>query len=88
MIAKQALLLEPHLQSILLWLFWRWGVSQTICLGLAQTTILPSSWDYRREPLMPVYFQSLSESLKWPWTVFLPNERIQHPLGATCGTRL
>jgi hypothetical protein len=24
--------LEPHLQSILLWLFWRWGgVSQTIC---------------------------------------------------------
>jgi hypothetical protein len=21
-----ALLLEPHLQSILLWLFWRWGL--------------------------------------------------------------
>jgi hypothetical protein len=25
-----ALLLEPSLQSILLWLFWRWDVSQTI----------------------------------------------------------
>jgi hypothetical protein len=23
---KSALLLEPHLQSILLWLFWRWGL--------------------------------------------------------------
>jgi hypothetical protein len=28
-----ALLLERYLQSILLWLVWRWGVSQTIWLG-------------------------------------------------------
>jgi hypothetical protein len=33
-------LLEPHLQSILLWLFWRLGVSGTICLGWPQAEIL------------------------------------------------
>jgi hypothetical protein len=25
MLAKQMILLEPHLQSIFLWLIWRWG---------------------------------------------------------------
>jgi hypothetical protein len=38
--------LEPHLQSILLLLFfWRWGgeVLQTICLGWLQNSILPVS---------------------------------------------
>jgi hypothetical protein len=38
-----ALPLEPHLQSILFWLFWRWGVSRTICPGWPQTMILPIS---------------------------------------------
>jgi hypothetical protein len=27
------LLLEPHLQSILLWWFWRWDLERTICPG-------------------------------------------------------
>jgi hypothetical protein len=52
-----SLLLEPLLQSILLWLFWRWGLKK--CLpGLASNhdspdSIIPSSWDYRHEPWMP-----------------------------------
>jgi hypothetical protein len=33
---------EPHLQSIFLWLIWRW-VLQTIYSGLPRTTILPIS---------------------------------------------
>jgi hypothetical protein len=33
------LLLEPHLQSILLWLFWRWGVSQSICPSWPEAVI-------------------------------------------------
>jgi hypothetical protein len=39
------LLLEPRLQSVLLWLFWRCG-SQTVCPGWPQTTILliSASW--------------------------------------------
>jgi hypothetical protein len=36
------LLLEPHLQSILLWLFWRWG-SPALFQGWPQTSILPIS---------------------------------------------
>jgi hypothetical protein len=37
--------LELYLQSILLWLFWRWrwGVSWTICSGWPWTKILPIS---------------------------------------------
>jgi hypothetical protein len=31
--------LKPYLQSILLWLFWRW-VSETICWSWPQTAIL------------------------------------------------
>jgi hypothetical protein len=27
------LLLEPYLQSILLWLFWRWGLSELFALA-------------------------------------------------------
>jgi hypothetical protein len=34
-----ALPLEPHLQSILLWLFWRWGF-RSICSGWPWTVIL------------------------------------------------
>jgi hypothetical protein len=52
-----ALLLEPHLQSILLWLFLRWGLVSYLP-ELASNHdppdfSLPSSWDYRREPLVP-----------------------------------
>jgi hypothetical protein len=50
----------------LLWLFWRWGVSQT----MSQSVILPhlsltSSWNYRRElPAPPLWdiFESLEMS--------------------------
>jgi hypothetical protein len=43
-------MLEPHLQSILLWLFfWRWDF-ESYLLGLALK--LPSSLDYRCEPLV------------------------------------
>jgi hypothetical protein len=34
--------LEPHLQSILLWLFWRWGLSKHL-LGWAGTGIMSIS---------------------------------------------
>jgi hypothetical protein len=37
-----SLLHDPHLQSILLWLFWRWNL-ETVCLGWPQTLILPIS---------------------------------------------
>jgi hypothetical protein len=50
---ESALPLEPHLQSILLWLFWN-GVSQTISLGWPQTISASQvSRDYRCEPLVP-----------------------------------
>jgi hypothetical protein len=38
-----ALLLEPHLQPILFWLFWRWGSRETICPGWPQIMILQNS---------------------------------------------
>jgi hypothetical protein len=46
--------LEPHLQSILLWLFWRWGLENYLHgLALNHDLLflrLPSSWDYKHEP--------------------------------------
>jgi hypothetical protein len=49
-----AVLLEPHLQSILLWLFWRWGLEDFFAwagpLNYDPPNLsLPSSWDCRRE---------------------------------------
>jgi hypothetical protein len=48
------LLLELHLQSIFLWLFWRWSLAIYLpWLGLHHDTpdlSLPSSLDYRHEP--------------------------------------
>jgi hypothetical protein len=35
------LLLEPHLQSILLWLFWRWGLKNYLA-GLASNVQTPN----------------------------------------------
>jgi hypothetical protein len=52
-----ALLLEPQPQTILVWLFWRWGL--VIYLpGLASSCNPPSlsllsSEEYRHEPLVP-----------------------------------
>jgi hypothetical protein len=47
----RALLLKPHLQSILLWLFFGNRVSKTICLGWhwnhnTPNLSLPNSWEY------------------------------------------
>jgi hypothetical protein len=49
--------LEPHLQPILFWLFWRWSLS-TYLPGLAlkldpPVLSFPSSYDYRSEPWVP-----------------------------------
>jgi hypothetical protein len=53
------LLLEPHFQSILLWLFWRWGLVNylpRLASNLDPPDLnLPSRWDYRRESPGPSY---------------------------------
>jgi hypothetical protein len=52
-------MLEPYFQSILLWLFWRWGEGLMNYLpGLTSNhdprdLSLPSSYDCKREPLVP-----------------------------------
>jgi hypothetical protein len=50
------LLFEPHLQSILPWLFWRCGfvnclIGPTLKCDPPDLS-LPSGWDYRYEPLL------------------------------------
>jgi hypothetical protein len=48
---------SPHLQSILSWLFWKWGLANylpELALNNDPPNLnLPSSQDYRREPLAP-----------------------------------
>jgi hypothetical protein len=50
-----ALLLEPHPQSILLWLFWRWCLRKFLSWLVLNLDLpdlsFPSSWDYRCEPV-------------------------------------
>jgi hypothetical protein len=51
-----ALPLEPHLQSILLWLFWSWGSCDLFAqagLKPLSSQSQPSNEDYRGEPLVP-----------------------------------
>jgi hypothetical protein len=56
------LLLESHLQSTLLWLFWRWGLENYLS-GLASNLNPPNlsllnSWDYKhRHPASSGYFR-------------------------------
>jgi hypothetical protein len=54
-----ALLLEPHLQSILLWLFWKWSVTHHLPRLASNHNppdlSLSSSWDYRCDQLVPSY---------------------------------
>jgi hypothetical protein len=54
---------EPHPQSIFLWLFWRWGLVNYLP-GLAlkhnpPNLIIPSSEDYKHEPVAPSSLQYL-----------------------------
>jgi hypothetical protein len=55
------LLLEPHLQSVLLWLFRRWGLSNylpRLALNCNPPDLsLPNSWDYRCELWMLGFIQ-------------------------------
>jgi hypothetical protein len=52
-----ALPLEPQFQSILLWLFWRWGLGNYLPRLASNCSspdlCLPNSWDYGQEPLVP-----------------------------------
>jgi hypothetical protein len=54
-----ALLFEPHLQSILLWFFWTWGLRNYLSLLVSDFDppylSLSSGWNYRREPLDPSF---------------------------------
>jgi hypothetical protein len=45
---------HPHLQSILLWLFWRWGCSNYLSQLILPISAFQSSYDYRHEPPVPV----------------------------------
>jgi hypothetical protein len=77
-----ALLLEPRLQSILLWLFWRWGLSNYL-LRLATNydptdLRLTSSWDYRRELSGPSFTSALF-NIKCP-----PNKRRPRKPSSVC----
>jgi hypothetical protein len=58
-----ALPLEPHIQFIVLWLFWRWDLTNYL-YGLASNLDPPnlslsSCSDYRLEPLTPCFYHSL-----------------------------
>jgi hypothetical protein len=54
-----ALLLEPHLKSILLWLFFGDGVSQTVCQEWPQTSILPIS-----DQVLRCFFISVCQAIQ------------------------
>jgi hypothetical protein len=64
---RGAVLLEPHLLSILLWLFWRWGLTNYL-LRLASNNnppnlSLPSSQNYRSKPPAPGTFYAFFKNI-------------------------
>jgi hypothetical protein len=73
------LLLEPHLQSILLWLFGRWGLKKylpRLALNSNPPDLrLSSTQDYRCEPLVPGFF--FFSTGDWTQPLCLPLET--HP---------
>jgi hypothetical protein len=68
-----ALLLAPLLPSSLLWLFWRWSLTNSLARLASNLDppdlSLPSSWDCRREPLRParVFFLNGSRGRQQPF---------------------
>jgi hypothetical protein len=61
-------LLEPHLQSILLCLFWRWSLT-TICPGWPQTVILPVSVSQVARIIGMSYWWPAWKNCTFEWSV-------------------
>jgi hypothetical protein len=72
-----ALMLETHIQYILLWLFWRWGVSQTTCPGWPWTLILLISASQVAR-ITGVSHQCLAQFTFYACVTLLKNEILCH----------
>jgi hypothetical protein len=83
---QHALLFEPHLQTVFLWVFWRWGSHKVFaCAGIKLWPSLsqpPSSQDHRHEPLVPSkpLFVWLCIYLVWQHWGFTSTPQANYPL--------